>query len=164
MAAIVPFIPSIIAGGGALAQASATKSAGQIKQIEAKTAAANEELGAIQREADRKGRLVEAIASQRAKGGASGISIFEGSPLAVINEDIRREQVATERDQFQTKLGILTQLARGRIAARSARGLASTGLLTDAANIAGTLPAAKGGNGGGFVGDINIDPTAARTA
>ena len=96
-------VPLLI--GTTLAQFSATKSAGQIKQLESKTAASAEELGAIQREGDRKSRLLDAISSQRAKTGASGISLFEGSPLAVINEDIRREQVATERDEFQTKLG-----------------------------------------------------------
>jgi hypothetical protein len=109
---------------------------------EAKVAAQQEELGAIQREADRKGRLASALASQTASAGARGVAAFEGSPLSVLEEDIRREGVATERDIFQTRLAVLTGRARGKIARKQLTSQARVGLLSD------VQEAAKSGGGG----------------
>ena len=96
---------------------------------ESKVQAEQEELGAKQREADRKERLAIALASQNAAAGAGGIAAFEGSPLTVMKEDIRREQVATERDIFSSQLASLTARTRGRITGKSLR---SQSLLTAA--------------------------------
>ncbi len=93
----------------------------------AKVEAEQEELGAKQREADRKERLSLALASQNANAAAGGIAAFEGSPLTVMNEDIRREQVATQRDEFSSRLASLTAKSRGKIQSKSLR---SQSLLT----------------------------------
>ncbi len=90
-------------------------------------AAEQEELGAKQREADRKERLAIALASQNAAAGAGGIAAFEGSPLTIMKEDIRREQVATERDLFSSQLASMTARSRGKV---KQAGLRSQSLLT----------------------------------
>ena len=72
-----------------LIQANEAKKAGRARNAQAKVAAKQEEVAAIGREADRKGRLATAMASQTAAAGASGIAAFEGSPLTILNEDIR---------------------------------------------------------------------------
>jgi hypothetical protein len=105
------------------------RAAGDIARGESKVAAQQEELGAVQRESDRKGRLAEAMASQNAAAGASGVAAFEGSPLTVLQEDIKTEERATQRDKFQTKLGAATTRARGKIAQTQAKTGASIGLL-----------------------------------
>lgn len=74
------------------------------------------ELGAKQREADRKERLSLALASQNAAAGAGGIAAFEGSPLTIMNEDIRRAEQETERDAFSSQLEIMTAKNRARAA------------------------------------------------
>lgn len=107
------------------------KTAGKVAESEAKVAAQQEELGAIQRETDRKSRLATALASQTASAGARGVAAFEGSPLAVLEEDIRREEVATERDIFQTRLAALTTRARGKIARKQLTAQARIGLISD---------------------------------
>lgn len=107
------------------------KTAAKAAEGEAKVAAQQEELGAIQRETDRKSRLATALASQTASAGARGVAAFEGSPLAVLEEDIRREEVATERDIFQTRLAALTTRARGKIARKQLTAQARIGLLSD---------------------------------
>lgn len=76
------------------------------------------ELGAKQREADRKERLSLALASQNAAAGAGGIAAFEGSPLTIMNEDIRRAEQETERDAFSSQLEIMTAKNRARTAKR----------------------------------------------
>lgn len=106
-----------------------TKAAGKIAQGEAEVAAKQEELAAVQREGDRKNRLAEALASQNASAGARGVAAFEGSPLTILQEDIRREEKATERDIFQTKLKTMTIRARGALARKQAKTAASIGLL-----------------------------------
>ena len=103
---------------------------GDVARGEAEIAAKAEEAAGVSREADRKGRLAEALASQNASAGASGVAAFEGSPLSVMKEDVRREKVATERDVFQTKLKAMTLKARGKIAQRQAKTGANIGLIT----------------------------------
>jgi hypothetical protein len=66
----------------------------QVKQIE---------LGATQREADRKEALNKALASQNAMTGASGITAM-GSPGTIQSADIQAEEKATQRDRFMTDL------------------------------------------------------------
>lgn len=118
---------------------------GDIARGESEVAAKAEEAAGVSREADRKERLAEALASQNAGAGASGIAAFEGSPLSVMNEDVRRESVATERDEFQTKLKSMTLRARGKMAQRQAKSGANIGLITAGANML-TKSAATGGD------------------
>lgn len=66
-------------------------------------------------EADRKTALADAIASQRASAAGRGVSAFEGSPLAVIGETVRRSNVESERARFSS----LADRAAGIYRARS---------------------------------------------
>lgn len=122
---------SSLFGITSLLQFKARSDAASAAKFEGEVAAKGEELGAIQREADRKGRLAEAIASQTASAGARGIAAFEGSPLSVLEADIEKEQVATERDIFQTRLSALTKRTRGRLAEKTAKAGAAFSLLGD---------------------------------
>lgn len=124
------------AGIASLLQFEGKRTAGKIAAGEAKVSAQQEELGAIQREADRKSRLATALASQTASAGARGISAFEGSPLTILDEDIQTEAVATQRDVFQSRLSALTQRARGSIRAKQLRQEATVGLIQAGAKIA----------------------------
>jgi hypothetical protein len=102
------FIPLAVSAGGGLLQAGQQRAAGQVQAEEFEILAKQEELGAVQREADRKRRLSEALSTQVASAGARGIAAFEGSPLTILKEDIRTERTATQRDKFQTRLSALT--------------------------------------------------------
>jgi hypothetical protein len=114
----------------AFRQSKLERTAGEIAQREAEVIAKQEELGAIQREADRKGRLAEALATQTAQAGASGIAAFEGSPLTILGESIKAEETATERDIFQTRLSALTTRAKGRVAKSISESRAGLSLLS----------------------------------
>lgn len=107
------------------------RSAGKIAQMESETMAKQEELGVVQREADRKESLARAMASQTAAAGAKGISAFEGSPLSVLEADIAAEETATDRDAFMSKLSSLTTRAKGNIAKKQTTSGAFTGLIND---------------------------------
>jgi len=107
------------------------RAAGDIARGEAEVAAKAEEAAGVSREVDRKSRLAEALASQNAQAGAGGIAAFEGSPLSVMQEDIRREKEATQRDKFQTQLSAMTLRSRGKIAQRQAKTGATIGLITN---------------------------------
>lgn len=144
--------PLLIAGGTSLLQGQEKIRAGKfaredarIEEGQTKLAASQEELGAVQREGDRKRRLAEALASQNAQAGAGGIAAFEGSPLTVLLEDVRKEEVATERDKFQTKGRVAQQKiagiaarSRGKFALSSAKRGAALGLLSDVGKVAGS--------------------------
>lgn len=119
------------------------RASGKIQQEELKAQATQEELAGKQREADRKGRLAQALASQSASTGARGIAGFEGSPLTILEEDISREETATERDVFQTQLAARTLRTRGKVARKQANLAATMGLIESAE------AAAKAGAGGG---------------
>ena len=109
----------------------ASRAQGSIARGEAEVAAEQEEAAGVSREADRKERLAEALASQNASAGAGGIAAFEGSPLSVMKEDIRKESQATDRDVFQTKLRSMTLRAGGKVAERQAKTAANIGLISD---------------------------------
>jgi len=104
----------------AVTQGKLERAAGRGAAREAEIVAKQEELGAIQREADRKERLVEALATQTANVGASGISMFEGSPMTVLQESLKAEATATERDTFMTRLSAMSTRAKGRMAKSAA--------------------------------------------
>ncbi len=94
---------------------------GKSARREAETQALAEEAAGVSREADRKERLAMALASQNAAAGSAGVAAFEGSPLTILKEDIKREQKATGRDIFQTQLAAKTLRARGKIAEKQAK-------------------------------------------
>jgi hypothetical protein len=115
----------------AFGKRSLTRAAGDIGAREAETEAKEIELGAIQREGDRKGRLVEALATQIASAGTKGISAFEGSPLKIIEADIEAEETATERDVFSARLAALTRRAQGKSQKSLLKRGADIGLVSD---------------------------------
>jgi len=135
-------------GYTAAAQYGMQKSAGQIQRMESEAMAEQEELGATQREADRKARLAEAMASQVAGAGAAGISAFEGSPLTILQADLEKEQEATQRGKFMTQLKAEAFRSRGRVAEKLAKQTALLGLLGTAGKM-GMM--AKSGLDGGVV-------------
>lgn len=116
---------------GDIAQFSLQKAQGDISAGQAEVAAKAEEAAGVQREADRKARLAEALAAQNAAAGAGGIAAFEGSPLSVMQEDIRREEVATGREEFQTQLRAMTLRAGGQVAKKQAKLGATIGLISN---------------------------------
>ena len=121
-----------------LAEAGQKRKAGEIAAREAEFTAGQVELGATQREADRKEVLARAMASQTASAGARGIAAFEGSPLSILEADIAAEETATERDVFMSELQAMTLRARGQIAKSSARTSATIGLGKDFLELAKT--------------------------
>lgn len=126
-----------------------TVEAGKSARRESETKALAEEAAGVSREADRKARLVQALASQNAAAGAAGVAAFEGSPLSVMEEDIKTESKATQRDEFMTKVRARSIRAQGRIAEKQAR---TTGFLQFASAIedraAKAAKAAATGGGG----------------
>ena len=82
---------------------------------EAESAAQQIELETISREADRKERLAKALASQNARAGAGGIQAFAGSPLTIMQEDIRKEKISSERARFSADLEKLTTANRAKM-------------------------------------------------
>lgn len=140
-------IPIALTVGASLLQARQQVVAGKEQERQAKIQASQEELGAIQREADRKQRLARALASQTASAGAGGIAAFEGSPLTVLQESITTEETATERDVFQSRLSALTTRARGKIARQRATQGAVIGLIGSLSKVAPTIPSFGGSEG-----------------
>jgi len=130
---------AIAAGGASLGQFALQRTAAEGIRGEAEISAQAEEVAATTREADRKSRLATALASQIASSGAKGIAAFEGSPLTILEEDIRREEVATQRDKFQTRFSTLTKRAKGRIQERQIKTGAALSLIGDAGKIASTV-------------------------
>ena len=118
--------------------------AASLASREGDMAAEMEDIAAMQRETDRKLDLARAVSSTRAKASGSGILTNVGSPLSVIEEQIRQEKTDTERDKFNTK--IAAQSARYSAAAKSGqiRGAAGLRLLQSAESAAVT--AGSGGS------------------
>jgi len=115
-------------------------SAGRTKARESELSAKIQETAATQREADRKDRLASALATANAQAGASGIEAFEGSPLTILQESIRAEETATERDQFNTRISALTTRARGQTARTASQVGAATSLLQGGSRTAQLIP------------------------
>jgi hypothetical protein len=123
-------------GASSIAQYGLTKTSGQIQAAEGKVAAKMEETAAAAREADRKARLAEALASQVAGAGASGISAFEGSPLTILQADIEAEQQATQRDIFESRMRAQALRTRGAMAKKMAKSQAQLSLMGDIGQMA----------------------------
>lgn len=136
-----------LAAGSGILGAKQTIEAGKIQAGEAEVAAEQEELGAVQREADRKARLASALASQNAASGAKGIAAFEGSPLSIMEADIEAEKEGTKRDIFQSELAAKSLRARGRMSKRMAEAQASLGLLGTAGSLGTQVGLATMGGG-----------------
>jgi len=136
MAAALP----IAMVAGTLLSAGSQIKAGRDAAAEAELSAQTAELGATQREADRKERLAQAMATANAQAGASGIAAFEGSPLTILQQSIENEQTATERDVFNTRIQTLTTRARGRTAQQTAQMGAASSLLKGASTAAQLMP------------------------
>ena len=136
MAAALP----IAMVAGTLLSAGSQIKAGRDAAKEAELSAQTAELGATQREADRKERLAQAMATANAQAGASGIAAFEGSPLTILQQSIENEQTATERDVFNTRIQTLTTRARGRTAQQTAQMGAASSLLKGASTAAQLMP------------------------
>lgn len=131
-----PITAAAILGGSAqLLSASQGISAGRIAKLEAETEAVQIETAAAQREADRKELLARATASQSAAAGAGGI-LFSGSPLTILEEDIRRAEEAGERDSLQARIASSAAKTRGKVALKQAKGRAIVGLLKAGGNAA----------------------------
>ena len=122
----VTIIGLVATVGTSLISANQQARAGKQSLREAELTAQTEELAATQREGDRKERLAKAMATANAQAGAAGIAAFEGSPLTILQESIRNEETATERDRFNARISALTTRARGE----SARGTARDGAAT----------------------------------
>ena len=129
-----------VAAAGTLFSAASQKSAGNISAKEAELTGQTQEVAATQREADRKDRLAAAIATANAQAGAAGIAQFEGSPLTVLNESLRSEEVATDRDAFNTRIAALTTRSRGQSAKRQGQIGAATTLIRGASTTAQLIP------------------------
>ena len=105
------------------AQERAVKTQGRQSNLEARQI----ELQATQRESDRKARLAKALASQNAMGGTKGIQQFMGSPLKIMEEDMRAESTATQRDTFETQLAAFTKRASARMNDTAFKGVKEAG-------------------------------------
>ena len=130
--------PLILMTAASLASAGAKETQSKIEQGQAEVAASQEELRLTQREADRKDRLASKLASQNAMAGARGIAAFEGSPLAIVEDSIQREQTATERDRFQTNLTALAIRSGAKIKRKLSQANTQLGLLQQGASLAQT--------------------------
>ena len=119
-----------------LMSANQQQQAGKIKRYESEVDAAQIETAASQREADRRDALASAVSSQSASAGASGIS-FEGSPLAVLEEDLRLADEGSERDALMARLGASSAISRGKAAESAAQANAAMGLLRAGGKVAG---------------------------
>ena len=132
----------IVAAAGTLLSAGTQIKAGKDAAKEAELSAQTAELGAAQREGDRKDRLAAAMATANAQAGAAGIAAYEGSPLTILQQSIENEETATERDIFNTRISALTQRARGQTAQGTARAGAATSLIRGGSNVAQLTPEA----------------------
>lgn len=130
----------------AILSAKQQKTAGEIQRLESQTQAKQIETQAAAKEADRKEQLARAAAAQAARAGGAGIT-FEGSPLTVLQEDIRREEEAGQREGFSSQLAAFSERERGSIARSMANRAANISLLQTTMDK--VTSAAKAGAGGG---------------
>jgi hypothetical protein len=141
-----------LSAGSSLIGARQQRAAGEIAAGESKVQARQTELAATAREVDRKERLASSLASLNASAGARGIAAFEGSPLTILEADIKREERATERDIFSTQLEASALRARGSLAKKSARAQSFMGLLSSGSQFAQLAQPSKGSGGSGSTG------------
>jgi len=130
-------IPLVMQGGASLMAASSERQAGRADRKAAEFEANQEGINAIERENERKERLMDALASQNVAAAAAGISV-EGSPLNIMQSDIAKAERETQRDLTQTR-GRQASLRHGAIQRqRLGRQRSDASLLRTGANIAQT--------------------------
>ena len=100
---------------------------------EARVTNAQQDAALAGREADRKEQLAISVASSRSNAAASGIA-FEGSPLAEVNENVRRSGIDSDRDRFSTRVNKLANTYRAKSQSSVLRQQASISLLQSAEN------------------------------
>lgn len=121
--------------GGALSLAStglsmlASVRAGQAQQVQYEMQARQEAAAARDAEIERKQRLVKALASQTALRGAQGISAYQGSPAAMMQEDIRQAEYASLIGQSNLDMRTTQLQTEGRQAVQSGYLSAGSSLL-----------------------------------
>lgn len=124
--AAIPFIMQGASTGMDYVNSAGIKEQGKLQ-------AEMEDVAVLQRETDRKADLLRAISSQRARASGAGITM-EGSPLSVIQEQIRQERQDTSRDVFNTNIAkqsaiYSARLKSGSLKTRGALSLLSAGLM-----------------------------------
>lgn len=110
-----------------------------IKQ-QGKIQAEMEDVAVMQRESDRKADLLRAISSQRARASGAGITM-EGSPLSVIQEQIRQERTDTQRDLFNTQIAKQSAIYSSRLKSGALKKRSAFSLLQSGYGAASTAPA-----------------------
>jgi len=110
--------------------------AGQSQQVNYEMQAQQEEFAAKDREVTRRKRLIASLASQNAARGASGVRAFEGSPAAMMNNDIN--EFDYDQSMAAANLGMKKQslLTSGKHAVQSGYMSAGTTLLEGASKYA----------------------------
>ena len=129
--------------GLSLLGARETDRAADAAREEGKLSAEMETVAQLQRETDRKLALINAVSSQRAKAGASGIDINTGSPLTVVQEMIDQESRDTDRDKFNARVAEQSALYRANITSSQLRNRGRLSLLRAGVETATTLPVGK---------------------
>lgn len=134
------FLIAAVAGGGLAARQASN--AGKAQEIQFKEQAKQEEVGAKDREIERRRSLIEAISTQNAEAGAVGDSINVGSRRAIALEDIRRSRLDNLTDRAVTGRNTLNLRSQGRFAKRQGNLEAAGTLLSTGGKYGGDLKTA----------------------
>jgi len=110
--------------------------AGQAQQVNYEMQARDAEFAAKDREVTRRKRLIASLASQNAARGAAGVRAFEGSPAAMMNNDIK--EFDYDQSMAAANLGMKKQslLTSGEHAVQSGYMSAGSSLLDGASKYA----------------------------
>lgn len=138
MQAAVPIIGLMAVGGmglSAIGQIRAAKEQAYQLKMETK----EDEIATLSREADRKYELNKVLASQIAAGGAGGYLPTSGSPLAILQEDMRLEAKDTQRDLYEYNIRKRVRRMQGRNVKDAAYISAVTNTLMGGANLMGSI-------------------------
>jgi hypothetical protein len=92
--------------------------------------AQQEEFAAKDREVSRRKRLISSLASQNAARGASGVRAFEGSPAAMMKNDIKEFEYDQSMAAANTSMKTSSLLESGNYAQQSGYTSAGNSLLT----------------------------------
>jgi hypothetical protein len=126
-------------GASLLMQVSAEYKAGQEEAYALELEGKQDEVSVIQLEADRKRDLARVLASQNAEAGAGNIAFFEGSPLAIMQEDIKTEQEYTDREKYEYGLRKRVRRRRARNVKDASYVKMVSGLLMGGSAMAGSV-------------------------
>ena len=140
----VPLLMTLMAVGGTTMSAIGQIRTAKEQAYQLKMETKQDEIATLAREADRKYELNQVLASQIAAGGAGGYLPTSGSPLAILQEDMRLEAKDTQRDMYE--LGIRKRVRR--MQGRNAKDAAYIGAATNAIMSGVSLLGSIGGGGG----------------